>query len=180
MMSDVAKAIRYVHEHAAKYGGDPEKMVIMGHSAGAHLAALVATDERYLKAEGLSLANLKGCVPVDTAAYDIAKRTADLPASAQTAKAVFGATEAEQREVSPATHVAKGKHIPPFLILHVADRAESKSQSHLLAGLLTDAGVKAKVVAAEGKTHGTINTALGTPGDKPTQALFEFLDEVLK
>src|SRR6478672_1916595 len=46
---------------------------------------------------------------------------------------VFGKTEASQRDLSPVTHVAKGKDIPPFLILHVADRAESKAQSHWLA-----------------------------------------------
>src|SRR5262249_44040424 len=62
---DVAKAIRWVHDHARDYGGDPAAMVVMGHSAGAHLSALVCTEERYLKAEGLSLAKIKGCVPID-------------------------------------------------------------------------------------------------------------------
>lgn len=41
----------------------------MGHSAGAHLAAMVCTDDRYLKAEGLSLSIIKGCVPVDVSVY---------------------------------------------------------------------------------------------------------------
>src|SRR5882724_11079214 len=49
MTSDIAKAIRWVHEHAKEYGGDPNSILVMGHSAGAHLAALVCTDERYLK-----------------------------------------------------------------------------------------------------------------------------------
>lgn len=71
MMGDVAKAIRWVHGHARQYGGDPSAIYVMGHSAGAHLAALVCTDNRYLKAEGLPLAILKGCVPVDVAAFDI-------------------------------------------------------------------------------------------------------------
>ena len=44
---------------------------IMGHSAGAQLAALICTDDRYLKAEGLSLAIIKGCVPVDGDTYDV-------------------------------------------------------------------------------------------------------------
>src|SRR5262249_27869294 len=62
---DIASAIRWVHEHIAEYGGDPQRLFVMGHSAGAQLAALVCTDERYLKSEGLSLAIVKGCVPVD-------------------------------------------------------------------------------------------------------------------
>src|SRR5438067_435539 len=55
MAGDVAKAIRWTHDHAKEYGGDPDTMFVMGHSAGAQLAALVCTDERQLKAEKLSL-----------------------------------------------------------------------------------------------------------------------------
>jgi acetyl esterase/lipase len=176
MTGDVAKAIRWVHAHAQEYGGDPDTLFVMGHSAGAHLAALVCTDARYLQAEGLSLAVLKGCVPVDVAAYDLPKRRQD----GGSAPKVFGQTEELHRELSPVTHVARGKHIPPFLILHVADRADAKAQSQWFADRLKDAGVSAQVVAAEGKTHGTINGDLGRPDDKPTQALFEFLDRVLK
>ncbi len=180
MMGDVAKAIRWVHEHAREYGGDQTAIYVMGHSAGAHLAALVCTDDRYLKAEGLSLAILKGCVPVDVAAFDIPKRLEDKPDPTGNFIAVFGDTVESQRDVSPVAHVAKGKHIPPFLILHVADRPETKSQSHLFAQALLSAGIPATVFAAEGKTHGTINSDLGLPDDKPTQAVFEFLDRRLK
>src|SRR5205085_3127662 len=72
---DVAKSIRWVHDHIAEHGGDPKRLLIMGHSAGAQLAALLCTDERYLKAEGLSLAIIKGCVPVDGDTYEDRKST---------------------------------------------------------------------------------------------------------
>src|SRR5438270_12005373 len=72
IVRDVAKSIRWVHDHIAEHGGDPKRLLIMGHSAGAQLAALLCTDERYLKEEGLSLAIIKGCVPVDGDSYDIA------------------------------------------------------------------------------------------------------------
>ena len=55
-----------------------------------------------------------------------------------------------------------------------------KAQADWLASKLTEAGVSAKVVAAEGKNHGTINSDLGLPDDKPTKELFEFMDGVLK
>src|SRR4051794_29800740 len=100
MTGDVAKAIRWTHDHAKEFGGDPNSIIVMGHSAGAHLAALVCTDDRYLKAEGLSLSIIKGCVPVDTAAYDVPKR---LKESGMTPPAsfteVFGSTEDVQREL---------------------------------------------------------------------------------
>jgi arylformamidase len=60
---DVAKSIRWVHDHIAEHGGDPNRLLIMGHSAGAQLAALLCTDDRYLKEEGLSLASSKDAFP---------------------------------------------------------------------------------------------------------------------
>src|SRR5476651_2143850 len=71
IVRDIAKSIRWVHDHIAEYGGDPKNLLVMGHSAGAQLAALICTDDRYLKAEGLSLAITKGCVPVDGDTYDV-------------------------------------------------------------------------------------------------------------
>jgi hypothetical protein len=71
MAQDVAKVIRWVHDHAGDYGGNPNSILVMGHSAGAQLAGLVCTDDRYLKAEGLPLSVIKGCVPVDAATYDV-------------------------------------------------------------------------------------------------------------
>jgi acetyl esterase/lipase len=59
---DVARAYRWVHDNIGKYGGRADRMFIGGHSAGAHLAALLGTDEQYLKAEGLSLADVRGVV----------------------------------------------------------------------------------------------------------------------
>ncbi len=178
MTGDIAKAIRWAHDHASDFGGDPNSLYVMGHSAGAHLAALVCTDDRYLTAEGLSLSIIKGCVPVDVSVYDIPKRISEGGGTTppETFTKVFGASEESYKDLSPVTHVAKGKNIPPFLILHVADRPETKAQSHWLADKLKAANVWAKVVAAEGKTHGTINTELGLPQDKPSQELFEFLE----
>lgn len=181
MTGDIAKAIRWTHDHAKEYGGDSKSMFVLGHSAGAHLAALVCTDERYLKAEGLPLSIIKGCVPIDVSVYDIPKRLKDggsVPPA--TFIQVFGDNEETQLDLSPAIHVVKGKSIPSFLILHVADRADTKAQSHWFADKLKEAGVSAQVVAAEGKTHGTINSDLGLPDDEPTQALWEFLDGVMK
>jgi arylformamidase len=180
MTGDIARAIHWIHDHAREYGGDPKSLFVMGHSAGAHLAALVCTDHRYLEAEDLSLSIIKGCVPVDVGAYDIPRRLKDSAAPPAAFVEVFGKAEESHRDLSPITHVARGKHIPPFLILHVADRAVTRAQSHELADRLKEAGIAAKVVAAEGTTHGTINSNLGLPKDKPTQELWEFLANALK
>lgn len=181
MTGDIARAIHWVHDHAAEFGGDPDTIFVMGHSAGAHLAALVCTDDSYLKAEGLSLANIRGCVPIDVSVYDIPKRLKEGGSvGPATFKAIFGESVESQTQYSPAAHVAKGKQIPPFLILHVASRADTRAQAHWFADKLKEAGGEADVVAAEGKTHETIGSDLGNTDDKPTQAVFEFLERVLK
>lgn len=182
--ADVAKAICWTHEQARNYGGDPNTLFVMGHSAGAQLAALVCTDDRYLKAEKLSFALIKGCVPVDGDTFDLPMRFATVQKSgnkrlAEVDQRRFG-DEDSQKDLSSISHVARGKHIPPFLILHVADHPDTKGQSQRLLQVLEKAGIPAKIHAAEGKNHTTINDDLGQPGDKPSQALFEFLDEVLK
>ncbi len=178
MAGDIAKAIRFVHDHAKEFGGDPNTIIVMGHTAGAHLAALVCTDDSYLKAERLSFSIIKGCVSVNTVVYDVRKQIESVePARAALYKEVFGEAES-QKDLSPVTHVAKAKNIPPFLILHVADRPESRAQSLLFADKLKQAGVSAKAV--EGEAHGTIDSDLGLPDDKPTKEVFEFLGGIVR
>lgn len=180
MAGDVARAIRWTHDHAKDYGGDPNTIFVMGHSAGAQLAALVCTDDRYLKSEGLSPSILKGCVPVDGDTYDVPMQIATVEERrAGIYRQKFG-DEKSQKDLSPVTHVARGKQIPPFLILHVADHPETKGQSQRLVKTLQEAGITANAFPAAGKNHGTINSDLGVPGDEPTKAVFGFLEDVLK
>jgi arylformamidase len=189
IVRDVAKAIRWVHDHIAEYGGDPQRLFIMGHSAGAQLAALVCTDDRYLKEEGLSLAIVKGCVPVDGDTYDV-------PAIIETAETrrrlhgqpqlkfghreKFGNDPAKHRDFSAVTHVAKDKGIPPFLIMHVAEHPDTTAQAQRLASVLKSAGVAVKVYGARESTHNKINADIGVPEDAGTKALFEFVADALK
>ncbi len=70
LIRDVAKAFGWVEKHIAEYGGDSGRVLVAGHSAGAQLAAILCTDERYLKEQGAGLEVLIGCVPVDGDTYD--------------------------------------------------------------------------------------------------------------
>lgn len=178
---DVAKAIRWVRDHAKDHGGDPTKLIVIGHSAGAHLAALVCTDERYLKAEGMSLADIKGCMPIDGDSHDLPMHMkANVGKKvAATDKERFGGEDL-QKELSPVTHVAKGKNIPPFLILHIVDRErpETQAQAERFAQVLRGADVPVRTHGAADKDHSTLNNDLGLPDDRPTQEMFKFLDQV--
>jgi acetyl esterase/lipase len=189
IVKDVAKGVRWVSEHIAEHGGDPKRLLIMGHSAGAQLAALVCTDERYLKAEGLSLAIVKGCVPVDGDTYDVPAiietaetrwRVHGLPPAKFGHREKFGNDPAKHKDFSAVTHVAKDKGIPPFLLLHVAEHPDTSAQARRLGNVLKDAGVPVTVFGARETTHGKINADLGRPDDPATKALFEFLGDALK
>lgn len=176
---DIAQGIRWVHDHAQEYGGSSKQIYLLGHSAGAHLAALVSTDERYLKAEGLDLKNLRGTILLDGAGYDIPKHVKmTLPKARGIFTDVFTEDPQKQQEASPTEYVKQGKGIPPFLILYVASRPGSRFQSTLLAGKLKDAGGAAEVVPAENKTHATINREIGQEGDAPSQEILKFLDRL--
>jgi acetyl esterase/lipase len=61
---DVARAVAWTQQHIRTYGGAADKLFLCGHSAGGHLASLLATDDRYLKAEGLDRTVLKGVMAV--------------------------------------------------------------------------------------------------------------------
>lgn len=175
MAGDLARALRWVCDHAGEIGANSGRVFVMGHSAGAQLAALICTDDRYLKAEKLSFEILKGCVPVDGDTYDVPMQISMVEERRATSyKKKFG-DEKSQKELSPISHVARGKGIPPFLILHVAEHPETRAQSQKLAKALNDTGVQATAYPAEGKNHTTINSELGGKGDGATVRVFDFL-----
>ncbi len=158
IVRDVAKSFRWVHDHIAEYGGDPKRVLVGGHSAGAQLAALLCTDDRYLKAEGIAFTDLIGCVPVDGDTYDLPAiieteetrcRVHGQPLPRFGHREKFGNTAEKHREYSAVTHVAQGKSIPPFLILHVADHPDTSAQAFRLGTVLKAAGVKATVFGAK-------------------------------
>ena len=188
IVRDIARSIHWVHGHIAEHGGDPQRLFVMGHSAGAQLAALVCIDDRYLKAEGLSLAIIKGCVPVDGDTFDVPaiietaetrRRVHGQPPARMGHREKFGNDPAKHRDFSAVTHVAKDKGIPPFLIVHVAEHPDTSAQAQRLASVLKEAGVSVTLFGGRETTHNKINADLGLPDDPGTKALFEFTGRAL-
>jgi acetyl esterase/lipase len=180
---DVAKALGWVHKNIATYGGDPTRLLVMGHSSGGQLAALMCTDDRYAKAEGLPLTTIKGCVPVDADTFDIPAiievaetraRVHHLPLPTYGHRQKFGNDPAKHRDFSTVTHVASNKGIPPFLILHIAGHPDTTAQARRLGAVLEAAGIPVKVVAGRETTHASINDRLGSADDPVTKELFAF------
>lgn len=186
---DVAKAFGWMEKHIAEYGGDPKRVLVGGHSAGAELAALICTDDRYLKAEGTTFDCLIGCVPVDGDTYDVPAiietaetrlRVHHLPPRVNGHREKFGGTHEKHLDFSAVTHIAKGKGIPPFLILHVGAHPDTSAQAARLGNALKEAGVPTTVFGAKDTNHVKLNNDLGLPDDPATKALDTFVTGVLK
>lgn len=189
LIRDVAKSLGWVYKNIANYGGDPQRIFVGGHSAGAQLAALICIDDRYLKAEGVSFAALKGCVPVDGDTYDLVPiiATAEhrallygqpLPTFGHRQK--FGNDPKKHIDFSAVTHVAKGKGIPPFLILYVSGHPDTTAQAQRLGSVLNAAEIPAKVFGARETTHNKLNNDLGLADDPATKELSDFVTNALK
>lgn len=173
---DVGEAVQALVGQASSIGVDPGQVVLMGHSAGAHLAALVATDPQYA---GDAFGAIKGVILLDGAGYDVAKSmNAARPRGWQLYNAAFGDDPERQASLSPMTHVG-GKDAPNWLALYVAERRISRMQSHSLADALKAEGVEASALPISGTNHGRMNREMGTPaGAAQTEAVDAFLKEV--
>jgi acetyl esterase/lipase len=122
---DIARAYAWTFRNIARYGGCPGELFIGGHSAGGHLAALLAADETYLKAEGLPLTAIRGAlslsglftIPVTKGPKERFPNRSKLPTEMGYAlfSMVFGDDPGVRQLASPIAHVAA--NLPPFLIL---------------------------------------------------------------
>jgi len=187
IVRDVAKAVGWVHANITRYGGDPNRIFLMGHSAGAQLAALLCADSRYIEAEKVPRTSILGCVPVDGDTYDVPLQVATATARRKSLKQPppkmghpekFGSLD-KQRELSAVNHVAPRRGIPPFLIIHVADHTDTTAQAYRLWAALDHAGVPAKLFGAEETDHVKLDRDLGAAEDLATEALFEFTNRLL-
>ncbi len=188
IIRDVAQSMSWVHKHIAEYGGDPTRIFVMGHSAGAQLAAIVCTDDRYLKEVGVPFSVLKGCVPVDGDTYDVPaiittaetrRRVHGQPQAKFGHREKFGNDPAKHIDYSAVTHIAKDKGIPPFLILYVSSHPDTSAQAERLASSLLAAEVPAKLHGAKDSTHSKVNEDIGLAADPGTIAIFEFISKAL-
>lgn len=178
--ADVARSVRYLIGNAARLGFDPSRIVLMGHSAGAHLVALVGTDEQYLRSVGLSFASIDGVIPIDGAAYDVPCQIAGGGNFMQeTYVQAFGTDPARQRALSP-TLQAAAPNAPAFLLIHVM-RKDGAAQNMALeeALRLTGTTVQRREFPGTGlKGHAEINRRLGDPAYAATPVVDAWLKAV--
>lgn len=168
-MRDAAAAVAWAHTHAAEFGGDPQDLFVMGHSAGGHIAALLATDPQWLAADGLQPRDLAGFIGL-AGVYTF------LPDDAGDAdmRAVFGETRASRERAEPVCFVRGAE--PPMLLLQGSDDHEvDPVNSRLLADAIDGYHEEADLKLYRGIGHSALLFAMSQPlhGQAPT------LDDVL-
>jgi len=177
---DVASALAFLISRASELGFDARRVVLMGHSAGAHLSALVGTDMRYLKQAGLGPESLRGVIPIDGAAYDVPTQIEEGGQFAHdTYIQAFGSDPERQIALSPVRQAA-APNAPAFLILHV-QRVDGAAQARALGEALKNAGTAAEVHGFAGRGlegHAEINRRLGDPSYPATPVVDEWLKRV--
>jgi acetyl esterase/lipase len=169
-VKDVARAFAWTHRNIGKYGGRADRVFVSGHSAGGHLVSLLATDEQYLKAEGLSRKDVRGVVSI-SGVYDIPEKI--LPQ-------VFPADPEVRRQASPIRHAAAG--LPPFLILYADNDLATcgRGPSEAFAAALKGKGNDVQTFEAKDGNHLSIIVSAAAPDDPVSRTILAFLDKHAK
>ena len=172
---DVAAAVAWVHDHIADYGGDPDEIAVLGHSAGAQLVALLATDERFLARHDLGLDALACAAPLDTEGFDVTTAASAPGRQGRIYQGAFGTDPAVWRRVSALEHVAPDEDIPPMLLV-ARGTAKRRAAMQAFADALREADVPVTVVETGGYSHQQVNRNIGVAGEQViTPALTTFL-----
>ncbi|MBO9661932.1 alpha/beta hydrolase [Dokdonella sp.] len=168
-MADAARAVAWARTHAGEFGGEADDVFVMGHSAGGHIAALLATDPQWLAAVGLQPRDLAGCIGLAGVYLFLPQDSDD-----DDMLAVFGDDEAVQERAMP-LNLVRGAE-PPMLLLHGQDDDEvDPANSRLLAEALRAQHEEVELELYPGIDHSTLLFALS-----PSQhAQAPVLDDVL-
>lgn len=170
---DVAAGVGYLSSHAAQYGLNPSRIMLLGHSSGAFLVSIVSTDGAFLQASGLGLKNVHCTASLDPT-YDIPTQVAGGGANAAMYLAAFGSDPTVWAKGSPTHNVAAGKGIPSFHIVTRGAR-DRVAQAQAFGMQLHGAGVTEAVQVVTGLSHEQVNDAVGLAGDTVvTPALMAF------
>ncbi len=168
-VQDAAASFAWVKRHIVEYGGNADRVFIIGYSAGAYLVALLSTDPRYLAAHNLSPRDIRGTVPV-SAFYWVERRGV----APDRDKSVWGNDRNVWVDASPAHHLQAGA--PPMLILY-AERDEDwrQEQNVEFATAMKAAGHQSVEIAMiPNRNHSTIWTRVGDEGDETAERIIQF------
>lgn len=175
MLKAVAMAVKWTKQHILEYGGDPDQVFISGHSAGGHLAALLAMNNDYFRQAGLT-DPLKGVILIDAAGIDMYNylREQKLPED-HSYYNTFTHDPAKWKAASPVYHV--NSNVPPMLI-YVGERTYPfiRKPNEKMAAALQAAGVEVTFKVVKRKKHVPMITQFFNTANSRYKEIRLFLD----
>ena len=154
MLEDTARAVEWTREEIAGFGGDPDRIILAGHSAGAYNAMMVALEEQWLGRRGMAADDLAGVIGL-AGPYDF------LPLDSDSTKASFGHVE-NLPKTQPVSHIRGDA--PPMLLIHgEADETVNIRHTNTLAKMVSEAGGTVSAHRYPGMGHGDPIIALASP-----------------
>jgi len=175
-LDDVATATAWVHSHISEYGGDPKRLFVSGHSAGAQLADRIGLDTQLLKAHGLLPTDICGVISVSGAGLDLAdEKTYELGAMRSKYKQLFGTGgKGWEKAASPVTYAQPGA--PPFLLLYAGwEKKQTQRQSQRLSEVLSTNGIPNKIVVVPRQSHERIVVSMSRDDKTIGPAVLNFI-----
>lgn len=174
--ADVARALAFLTRNARALGINAGCVVLVGHSSGAQLAGLVATDPQWLAKAKIPFSAIRGVVSMDGAGIDVPGIMAAGAIGSPFYKRAFGEDAARQTRLSPLANLG-APDAPAWLLIYDAEHNMGAGFfAERFAAFAQKAGVKAEVVAADGTSHMKMLQDLGKAGDSLTAAVDRFID----
>ncbi len=174
--ADVVRALAFLTRNARALGIDAGRVILVGHSSGAQLAGLVATDPQWLAKAKIPFSVIRGVVSMDGAGIDVPGIMAAGAISSPFYKNAFGEDVARQTRLSPLANLG-APDAPAWLLVYDSEHNMGAGFfAERFAAFAQKAGVKAEVFAANGTNHMKMLQDLGKPGDALTVAVDRFID----
>jgi acetyl esterase/lipase len=170
-VEDAARAVAWAHAHAREFGGDPRRLFVMGHSAGGHIAALLAADQRYLAAVGMRPRDLAGMIGL-AGAYSF------LPFADHEAR-IFG-DDARARHDSQPVNFVDGDEPPLLLLQGDDDDVVAPRNAQAMADRARAAGDAVTLKLYPGIGHARIMLSFARGHATPVPALHDTLDFIAR
>ncbi len=173
-VEDCAAALAWVFNHVEELGGDRSRIFVSGHSAGAHLAALLGTNQKYLQKYDLRPADLAGVISVDTASFNLVSGDHERLVRRLVKKA-FGKDQSTLQDASPLFQITNGVACPRFLVLNTTNRAGGVREGREFTDKLRQAGCEAQFVPVDNHSHKEMAQGMYNLSDPVAKAILPFI-----
>jgi acetyl esterase/lipase len=169
--TDIAQCVKWVHNNISQFGGDPDNIILMGHSAGGHLASIVSTNHRFLRSVGVDIGIIKATICLSGVFSDV--RLQETKIGRRILRGAFGI---ERIDAFPIYHV--NPLVPPHLLINASSDYSLEKHTLDYATILKQNGILVKTKIYQGHNHFTIKQNWDKDKDNILNDIIIFIQSV--